>query len=217
MLKLHQKKQPVVNGSPKSIDGGKPNSPSPLDERSKNNNSSGHVQSNTSTIRSQRSTVSNGEGQPPSVLNDQPATNDKAESPSFVYLRLPYIRSIGAQFRRRVTAALKKCYHSIKLRLIFISRPNFPNAKKDVLPTLQRSNIVYEFTCHCDSRYTDDWQNDFLNMSHPNYARPLEHLLPTRLMLNRQLVSTFENTLYVFQTTGTICSKCGSPVVKAHI
>ena len=28
-----------------------------------------------------------------------------------------------------------------------------PAAKKDVLPTNQRSMVIYEYVCHCDSRY----------------------------------------------------------------
>ena len=48
---------------------------------------------------------------------------------------------------------MKKCYNDVTLRTIFTSRPILPNAKKDVLPTQQRSNLVYQFTCHCGSRY----------------------------------------------------------------
>ena len=29
----------------------------------------------------------------------------------------------------------------------------FPAARKDVLPALQQSNVIYEFKCHCDCRY----------------------------------------------------------------
>jgi hypothetical protein len=143
----------VADGSPKSIVDGKLDSSSPADDQLKNR-IGGHVQLNISTPCSQRPTDTNGEAQPsPPVVKDQPATDGKEDSPSFVYLRLPYIGSTGAQFRRRITVAVRKCYQSTKLRLIFTSRPNFPNAKKDALPTLQRSNIVYQFTCHCDSRY----------------------------------------------------------------
>ena len=28
-----------------------------------------------------------------------------------------------------------------------------PAAKKDVLPANQRSMVIYEYVCHCDSRY----------------------------------------------------------------
>ena len=28
-----------------------------------------------------------------------------------------------------------------------------PSTNKDVLPALQNSNVIYQFSCHCDSRY----------------------------------------------------------------
>ena len=37
---------------------------------------------------------------------------------------------------------------------VFVAtRQLLPTSKKDVLPASQQSNIVYEFSCHCDSRY----------------------------------------------------------------
>ena len=30
---------------------------------------------------------------------------------------------------------------------------NVPAIHKDVLPTFQQSNVVYEYVCHCDSRH----------------------------------------------------------------
>ena len=70
-----------------------------------------------------------------------------------VYIRLPYIGSISSVYRKRLQDAVKKCYTDVSLRTIFTSKPILPNAKKDVLPTLQRSNVIYQFTCHCGSRY----------------------------------------------------------------
>ena len=38
-------------------------------------------------------------------------------------------------------------------RVIFNTRQLFPAIKKDVLPSLHHSNVIYQFLCHCDSRY----------------------------------------------------------------
>ena len=38
-------------------------------------------------------------------------------------------------------------------RVVFTTRQLLPASKKDVLPASQQNNIVYEFSCHCDSRY----------------------------------------------------------------
>ena len=37
--------------------------------------------------------------------------------------------------------------------IIYTTRQLLPATKKDVLPALHQSNIVYQFLCHCDSRY----------------------------------------------------------------
>ena len=46
---------------------------------------------------------------------------------------------------------MKKRY--LNFRVIFKSRPIFPSANKDVLPTHTNSNIVYQYLCHCKSAY----------------------------------------------------------------
>ena len=37
--------------------------------------------------------------------------------------------------------------------IVYTTRQLLPAAKKGVLPALHQSNIVYQFLCHCDSRY----------------------------------------------------------------
>ena len=36
---------------------------------------------------------------------------------------------------------------------MFTTRQLLPTTKNDVLPTFQHSNIIYQYLCHCDSRY----------------------------------------------------------------
>ena len=43
-------------------------------------------------------------------------------------------------------------------RLIFSSQCMLPAAKKDVLPANQKSMVIYEYVCHCDSRTTQRLQ-----------------------------------------------------------
>ena len=38
-------------------------------------------------------------------------------------------------------------------RLVFTSKRMLPVACKDVLLTIQKSVVIYEYKCHCDSRY----------------------------------------------------------------
>ena len=44
-------------------------------------------------------------------------------------------------------------YRAVQLRVVFSTRRIIPAIHKDVLPTFQQSNVVYEYVCHCDSRY----------------------------------------------------------------
>ena len=56
-------------------------------------------------------------------------------------------------YKQRIKAAVARCYPTVSLRVILSSKPILPSARKDVLPTMNRSNLIYEFTCHCDRRY----------------------------------------------------------------
>ena len=78
-----------------------------------------------------------------------PDSNDR----STVYLRLPYVGPVSTVYRQRVIDAVSRSYDNVNPRVILRSQPILSAAHKDVLPTLQRSNVIYLFTCHCDSRY----------------------------------------------------------------
>ena len=38
-------------------------------------------------------------------------------------------------------------------RVVYSTNQLLPTTNKDVLPALQKSNVIYQFTCYCDSRY----------------------------------------------------------------
>ena len=70
-----------------------------------------------------------------------------------MYLRAPWIGSASQQLEHQVKSAVQNCYGAASPRLIFSSQCMLPAAKKDVLPANQRSMVIYEYVCHCDSRY----------------------------------------------------------------
>ena len=41
----------------------------------------------------------------------------------------------------------------MKPRVVYTTRAMLPSAKKDRVPTTQKSCVVYEFSCRCESRY----------------------------------------------------------------
>ena len=70
----------------------------------------------------------------------------------------------------QIKTAVKRCYFAVEPCIVYTTRQLLPVAKKDVLPAFHHhyllsvlktridsdlfgSNIVYQFLCHCDSRY----------------------------------------------------------------
>ena len=70
-----------------------------------------------------------------------------------VYLRVPWIGKASIGLDKNVKTAVESCYGSVTTRVVFTSKRMLPVARKDVLPTTLKSSVVYEYSCHCDSRY----------------------------------------------------------------
>ena len=70
-----------------------------------------------------------------------------------VYLHIPWIGNVSMRFEKQITSAVKRCFFSVEPRVIFNTRRLLPAIKKDVLPSHHHSNVIYQFLCHCDSRY----------------------------------------------------------------
>ena len=70
-----------------------------------------------------------------------------------VYLHIPWIGDVSTKFEKQITSAVKRCFFSVQPRVVFTTRQLLPATKKDVLPSHQHSNLIYQFKCHCDSRY----------------------------------------------------------------
>ena len=70
-----------------------------------------------------------------------------------MYLHIPGIGNVSMRFEKQITSAVKRCFFSVEPRVIFNTRQLLPAIKKDVLPSHHHSNVIYQFLCHCDSRY----------------------------------------------------------------
>ena len=53
-----------------------------------------------------------------------------------------------------IIAAVRNCYGATELQLMFSIECILPAVYKDDASSLQRSNIVYEYVCRCNYRYT---------------------------------------------------------------
>ena len=70
-----------------------------------------------------------------------------------VYLKLPWIGNISTKFEKQCKTAVSSCFGAVKLRVKFSTRKMLPTVRKDVVPTKQKSMVVYQYVCRCDCRY----------------------------------------------------------------
>ena len=61
--------------------------------------------------------------------------------------------NVSMKFEKQITSAVKRCFFSVEKRVLFNTRQLLPAIKKDMLPSHHHSNVIYQFVCHCDSRY----------------------------------------------------------------
>ena len=68
----------------------------------------------------------------------------------------------------------------------FVLRQMLPASRKDVLPAIQKSFVIYEYKCHCDSRYvgrTAQRLQDRIKQHVPKWLR--QHTASQRVQPNR--------------------------------
>ena len=70
-----------------------------------------------------------------------------------VYLRAPWVGSASLRLEHQIKSAVQNCYGAVSPLLICLSQCMLFAAKKDVQPANQRTTVIYEYVCHCDSRY----------------------------------------------------------------
>ena len=66
-----------------------------------------------------------------------------------VYIRVPWIGKPSTNLEKEVKTAVESCYGSVSTRLVFTSKCMLPVARKDVLPAIQKSFVIYKYKCHC--------------------------------------------------------------------
>ena len=70
-----------------------------------------------------------------------------------VYLKLPWIGNVSSRFENQINKAITSCFYAVKPRVVYNTKVMLPSAKKDSVPTTQKSCVVYEFSCRCEARY----------------------------------------------------------------
>ena len=106
-----------------------------------------------------------------------------------VYLKVPWIGKVSISLDINVKMAVESCYGSVPTRVIFTSKRMLSVACKDVLPTTLKSSVIYEYLCHCESRYVgrisqqlqdrikqhvSKWLQQQANTIHPHDLNPVD-------------------------------------------
>ena len=73
--------------------------------------------------------------------------------PKFITLTLPWKGRKSASFRREMEKVVHGSFQKVQLRTLFTTRKAFSGVVKDVLPATMKSNVIYHFTCDCESTY----------------------------------------------------------------
>ena len=56
-------------------------------------------------------------------------------------------------FKKQVKSAVKQRLSAVETRYVYSTSERLSASNKDILLALQKSNVIYQFSCHCDSRY----------------------------------------------------------------
>ena len=80
-------------------------------------------------------------------------TDADTTKPNFITVTLPWKGRKSASFRREMEKAVHGSFQKVQLRTLFTTRKAFSGVVKDVLPATMKSNVIYHFTCDCESTY----------------------------------------------------------------
>ena len=102
---------------------------------------------------------------------------------------------------RNLRIAVENCYGSVALRTVFVSRQMLLASQTDVLTAIQKSSVIYEYKCHCDSRYvgrTAQRLQDHIKQHVPKWLRQLtasQRVQPNRACKRKQTASECDSAI----------------------
>ena len=70
-----------------------------------------------------------------------------------VYLKLPLIADSSIRFESQIKQAITYCFFAVNPRIVYSTRKALSSIQKECVPAKQKSSVVHEFTCQCDSGY----------------------------------------------------------------
>ena len=99
----------------------------------------------------------------------------------------------------------------MKPRVVYSNRVMLPSAKKDSVPTTQKSCVVYEFSCRCEARYvgrTTQRLADRIKQHVPTSIKKKSNTVgeqPPRLCKNSNSKINYESAIHLL--TNPECAK----------
>ena len=70
-----------------------------------------------------------------------------------VFLKIPYINKNSAFLETNIKRITRHTYFAAKPRVTFTSKPLLIPAGKDLIPKFDKSMVIYQYKCYCDSSY----------------------------------------------------------------
>ena len=117
------------------------------------------------------------------------------------------------QIENQINKAITSCFYAVKPRVVYSTRAMLPSAKKDSVPTTQKSCVVYEFSCRCEARYvgrTTQRLADRIKQHVPTSIRKKSNTVreqPPRLCKNNNSKINCESAIGQHLLTNPECAK----------
>jgi len=130
---------------------------------------------------------------------------------SLLVVYLAYIGPTSIKFGKQIKTAVRTCFAALKPRVVYSIKDLCPANKKDVLPVFQQSNVIYQSSCHCDSRYVgrtfqrlQDRIKQYITKLIRNTACPQTRIRPKRDCKSSNQVPT--NSVFILRFCHQITS-----------
>ena len=69
------------------------------------------------------------------------------------YLRRSWLGSFTTRFEKQAKSAIKQCFSVREPHVVYSTNELFSATSKDVPTALQKSSVIYQLSCYCNSQY----------------------------------------------------------------
>jgi len=83
----------------------------------------------------------------------EPDTTTNRTSSKRIITKLPWLGHTSSIFRKKIQQAIVDAFPATTPIICFSTRTAFPRTAKEALPTLEKSNFIYNYACSCEETY----------------------------------------------------------------